>query len=232
MSDYEGLDYEARVDAAMDDVLGRDGWCGVCGGWSPADPPTCDLCGVRLCGRCAVEYPDGVFECPDCAREDMDRYDRIMALAARPGVPDALVDEARRLYETSDGESAAGGTGGRGLTRTGASGPTMEQALDERGRNVGFQQVRRIVRRHRRHPLLPQAADLWSAGDAHHGRRRKIRGRPGGGGRRRRGAAGSPVDARSDARMPSRAAGQGHEDVGRLGPPRLRPPDGISGGLT
>lgn len=43
MSDYEGLDYEARVDAAMDDVLGRDGWCGVCGGWSPADPPTCDL---------------------------------------------------------------------------------------------------------------------------------------------------------------------------------------------
>ena len=31
-------------------------------------------------------------------------------------VSDALVDEARRLYETSDGESAAGGTGGRGLT--------------------------------------------------------------------------------------------------------------------
>ena len=29
MSDYEGLEYEARVDAAMDDVLGRDGWCGV-----------------------------------------------------------------------------------------------------------------------------------------------------------------------------------------------------------
>lgn len=41
-------------------------------------------------------------------------------------VPDALVDEAGRLYETSDGEAAAGGTGGRGLTRTGASGPTME----------------------------------------------------------------------------------------------------------
>ena len=59
MSDYEGLDYEARVDAAMDDVLGREGWCGVCGGWSPANPPMCDLCGVRLCGRCAVEYPDG-----------------------------------------------------------------------------------------------------------------------------------------------------------------------------
>ena len=39
MSDYEGLEYEARVDEAMDDVLGRDGWCGVCGGWSPADPP-------------------------------------------------------------------------------------------------------------------------------------------------------------------------------------------------
>lgn len=81
MSDYEGLDYEARVDAAMDDVLGRDGWCGVCGGWSPADPPTCDLCGVRLCDRCAVEYPDGAFECPDCAKADIDRYDRIMAPA-------------------------------------------------------------------------------------------------------------------------------------------------------
>ena len=66
MSDYEGLEYEARVDEAMDDVLGRDGWCGVCGGWSPADPPMCDLCGVRLCGRCAVEYPDGAFECPEC----------------------------------------------------------------------------------------------------------------------------------------------------------------------
>ena len=36
----------------------------------------------------------------------MDRYDRIMALAARPGVPDALVDEAGELYETSDGEVA------------------------------------------------------------------------------------------------------------------------------
>ena len=89
MSDYEGLDYEARVDAAMDDVLGRDGWCGVCGGWSPANPPMCDLCGVRLCDRCAVEYPDGAFECPECAREDMDRY-----------------DEAGELYETSDGEVA------------------------------------------------------------------------------------------------------------------------------
>ena len=31
---------------------------------------------------------------------------RIMALAARPGVPDALVDEAGELYETSDGEVA------------------------------------------------------------------------------------------------------------------------------
>jgi hypothetical protein len=106
MSDYEGLDYEARVDAAMDDVLGRDGWCGVCGGWSPANPPMCDLCGVRLCDRCAVEYPDGAFECPDCAREDMERYDRIMALAARPDVPDELADEAGELYETSDGEVA------------------------------------------------------------------------------------------------------------------------------
>ena len=106
MSDYEGLDYEARVDAAMDDVLGRDGWCGVCGGWSPANPPMCDLCGVRLCDRCAVEYPDGAFECPDCAKADMDRYDRIMTLATRPGVPDELADKACELYETSDGEVA------------------------------------------------------------------------------------------------------------------------------
>lgn len=106
MSDFEGLEYEARVDAAMDDVLGRDGWCGVCGGWSPADPPTCDLCGVRLCDRCAVEYPDGAFECPECAREDMDRYDRIMALAAHPGVPDELADKVCDLYESAVGEVA------------------------------------------------------------------------------------------------------------------------------
>lgn len=106
MSDREGLDYEARVDAAMEDMLGRDGVCAVCGGWSPADPPTCGLCGARLCGRCAVEYPDGVWSCPDCAKEDMDRYDRIMTLAARPDVPDALAERAEELYETADGEVA------------------------------------------------------------------------------------------------------------------------------
>ena len=103
MSDYEGLDYEARVDAAMDYVLERDGVCAVCGGWSPADPPMCDLCGARLCDRCAVEYPDGTYECPDCAKEDMERYDRIMRLAARPDVPDALAREACELYEDSVG---------------------------------------------------------------------------------------------------------------------------------
>ena len=83
-------------------------WAATAGAVSAAAgaPPTRHLCGVRLCDRCAVEYPDGAFECPDCAREDMDRYDRIMALAARPDVPDALVDEAGELYETSDGEVA------------------------------------------------------------------------------------------------------------------------------
>ena len=106
MSDYEGLDYEARVDAAMEDMLGRDGVCAVCGGWSPADPPVCENCGARLCDRCAAKYPDGTYGCPDCAREDTERYDRIMTLAARPGVPDELADEACGLYESAVGEVA------------------------------------------------------------------------------------------------------------------------------
>ena len=37
---------------------------------------------------------------------DMDRYDRIMALAARPGVPDELADKACELYESAVGEVA------------------------------------------------------------------------------------------------------------------------------
>lgn len=45
MSDYEGLEYEARVDAAMDDVLGRDGWCGVAGAGAPL---------IRRCATCAA----------------------------------------------------------------------------------------------------------------------------------------------------------------------------------
>lgn len=106
MSDYEGLDYEARVDAAMDDVLGRDGWCGVCGGWSPANPPTCDLCGVRLCDRCAVEYPDGAFECPDCAKADHGPLRPHHDAGHPPGVPDELADKACELYESAVGEVA------------------------------------------------------------------------------------------------------------------------------
>ena len=53
---------------------------------------------------------------------DLDAADRVRLLASATAyaagrrtyvvgaVSDALVDEARRLYETSDGEAAAGGT--------------------------------------------------------------------------------------------------------------------------
>lgn len=87
MSDYEGLEYEARVDEAMDDVLGRDGWCGVCGAGAP---PTRDVRPVRCppvrpvrggVSRRGLRVP-GVRQ-----GGPWTRYDRIMALAAARACP-------------------------------------------------------------------------------------------------------------------------------------------------
>lgn len=53
----------------------------------------------RLCDDCAVDYPGGDVACPDCAKEDVERYERIMELAEWPSVTEDLTDKADELHD-------------------------------------------------------------------------------------------------------------------------------------
>lgn len=99
MSDHEGLIDDALEDEARAAAWERDGACICCGGWTGPRPPVCMACAGRLCDDCAVDYPGGDVACPDCAKEDVERYERIVELAAWPSVTEDLADRADELYD-------------------------------------------------------------------------------------------------------------------------------------
>ena len=74
--------------------------CDRCGN-RPDRLTGCMACGRCLCEDCVILYSDGGMTCSDCAEEDMERYERLMALYWRPDLPERFETILGDLYASS-----------------------------------------------------------------------------------------------------------------------------------